>query len=217
MRLNDLFRPLKTKGTNNTVKISKNICLNGKINGNNNSINIGSVLTDTKVKIKLNIYGNNNNINIKSIDNCRRLNIDIGNFTGANNVTINIGERLICVETTILAYQSNVPITIGDDCLLSRCVSIRSGELPHVIYDRITGKDLDQSDGIFIGNNVWIGEGVYIMKNVTIQDHCVVGTAAVVTKRFTDCNVVIAGNPAKICKRNIVWAPTAASLNINYP
>ncbi len=43
------------------------------------------------------------------------------------------------------------------------------------------------------------------MKKVRIADNSVVGSASVVTKKFDEENVVIAGNPAKICRRNIMW------------
>ena len=43
------------------------------------------------------------------------------------------------------------------------------------------------------------------MKKVQIQDESIVGTASVVTRKFTETNVAIAGNPASICRKNISW------------
>ena len=37
------------------------------------------------------------------------------------------------------------------------------------------------------------------------MDECIVGAMSVVTKAFDEKHSVIAGNPAKICKRNILW------------
>lgn len=59
---------------------------------------------------------------------------------------------------------------------------------------------------MYIGNHVWIGEHCYILKNATISDNSVVGSMSVVTKRFDEENVVIAGNPAKIYRRNVMWS-----------
>ena len=126
-------------------------------------------------------------------------------MVGCNDVTIDIGEKFTCVDATILAYQNAVPIVIGDNCLFSKGVLIRSGELPHKIWDTITGVNLDNSDGIKIGNHVWIGENAYIMKKVQIQDESIVGTSSVVTRKFKETNVAIAGNPASICRKNISW------------
>ena len=43
------------------------------------------------------------------------------------------------------------------------------------------------------------------MKKVEIQDGSVVGANSVVTKKFNEPNIIIAGNPAKIIRRNILW------------
>ena len=52
---------------------------------------------------------------------------------------------------------------------------------------------------IIIGNNVWIGSRVVILKGVNIGDNTVVSAGSVVTKSFPS-NVIIAGAPAKIIK-----------------
>ena len=43
------------------------------------------------------------------------------------------------------------------------------------------------------------------MKKAQIQDESIIGVASVVTRKFTEKNVAIAGNPASICRRNISW------------
>lgn len=50
-----------------------------------------------------------------------------------------------------------------------------------------------------IGNNVWIGGKVIICPGVTIGDNVVIGAGAVVVKDVPS-NVVVAGNPAKIIR-----------------
>ena len=57
---------------------------------------------------------------------------------------------------------------------------------------------------ITIGENVWIGCRALILKGVTIGDGAVVAAGAVVTKDVP-ANCVVAGNPAKIIKENVVW------------
>lgn len=150
------------------------------------------------------IKGNNNNIIIENIFKSN-LSVDIGNYTGADNVNIKIGKNIRAVKLNILAHQSNVPITIGDNCLFSKNITIRSGELPHRIFDKDTKTNLDNSKGIIIGNHVWIGENSYILKRAAIPNNSIVGSASVVTKKFDEDNIVIAGNPAKICRKNIMW------------
>ena len=50
---------------------------------------------------------------------------------------------------------------------------------------------------ITIGNNVFIGANVVILRGVEIADNCIIGAGAVVTRSFTAPGTVLAGNPAK--------------------
>ena len=45
-----------------------------------------------------------------------------------------------------------------------------------------------------------------VLKNSEIKDNSVIGANAVVAKKFKEGNVIIAGNPAKILKKNINWS-----------
>ncbi|MDE7143260.1 MAG: hypothetical protein K2N76_00510, partial [Muribaculaceae bacterium] len=47
----------------------------------------------------------------------------------------------------------------------------------------------------------WIGGGAIICPGVTIGNRCVIGAGSVVTKNVPDDSVV-AGNPARIIRRN---------------
>ncbi|RKN44943.1 acyltransferase [Streptomyces hoynatensis] len=62
--------------------------------------------------------------------------------------------------------------------------------------DRPVHKQPIVSQGIEIGEDVWIGSHVVILDGVTIGAHCVVGAGAVVTKDLPAWSVV-AGNPAR--------------------
>ena len=53
---------------------------------------------------------------------------------------------------------------------------------------------------IIIEENVWLGEGVKVLKGVTIGKNSVIGAGSVVTKSIPD-NVIAAGNPCKIIKQ----------------
>ena len=44
------------------------------------------------------------------------------------------------------------------------------------------------------------------MKGVTVKDNCVIGSSSLVNNSFEESNVIIAGVPAKIIKRNIEWS-----------
>lgn len=50
-----------------------------------------------------------------------------------------------------------------------------------------------------IGDNVWLGVNVVILKGVTIGDNAVIGANSVVTKSIPP-NVIAAGNPCKVIR-----------------
>ncbi len=53
-----------------------------------------------------------------------------------------------------------------------------------------------------IGESMWLGFGAVIIDHISIGAHSVIGAGAVVTKDVPD-NVMVAGVPARIIKRNI--------------
>jgi acetyltransferase-like isoleucine patch superfamily enzyme len=52
------------------------------------------------------------------------------------------------------------------------------------------------SKPVIIGNNVWLGLNVVVLKGVEIGDNTVIGANSVVTKNIP-ANVIAAGNPCK--------------------
>ncbi len=59
---------------------------------------------------------------------------------------------------------------------------------------------LEYAAPIFIGNNVWLGDGAIVNPGVTIGDNTVIGSGSVVTKDIP-VNVAAVGNPCRVkCK-----------------
>ena len=75
----------------------------------------------------------------------------------------------------------------------------------HPIYDK-QGNIINRAYGIAIGNHVWLGCHVTVLKNVELADDIVVGAGSVVTKSFIRSGVIIAGVPAKTVKEDIQWS-----------
>lgn len=190
--------------TKNIVNIGNNVQIDGRIYGVGNIVDIDEAATPSTFKIT--IHGNNNKIRIGR-GMYKGLNVVVGSNVLADNTELVIGNHTSCEPNCeIFLYNSGNKCYIGTSVLMSRNIIIRCGELPHLIFDKKTGEWLDKSEGVFIGDRVWIGEFAYIGKRTTIPSGCVVGAMSVVTKRFTEENVAIAGNPAKIVKKDIYWA-----------
>lgn len=90
-------------------------------------------------------------------------------------------------------------IHIGKNCHIARGAVIRDydGHYIESLYYR-TAKP------VYIGDDVWIGYGAYILKGVTIGDGAVIAANSVVTKDVP-AHTIVAGNPAKIIRENINW------------
>ena len=56
-----------------------------------------------------------------------------------------------------------------------------------------------KSKPVFIRKNVWLGEGVKVLKGVTIGENSVIGAGSIVVKSIP-ANVIAAGNPCRIIK-----------------
>lgn len=93
-------------------------------------------------------------------------------------------------------------IHIGKNAHIAREASIRD-------YDGhyIESPSYRTAKPIYIGDNVWIGYRALIMKGVTIGEGSIIAANAVVTKDVPP-HCIVAGNPAKIIRRNIKWKST---------
>lgn len=156
---------------------------------------------DTRFNRMAMTLGNNVRVEIKkSIHILENVYISALRSTGGGVI---IGENFSCVDVQFLLNEEAL-ITIGNDCMVSSSVKLWGSD-GHSIIDLNTNSVYNQSRGITIGNHVWICDSSRILKNSFISDNSIVGNSAVVSGKFTESNVIIAGNPAKIIKRNIDW------------
>lgn len=195
--------------------------LNGnkrKINGDNNVISMNGAYLK---KVVVDITGNNNHITIgaNSRISCVKINIrgsghrlDIGEncILGAGSFwfqtrdcTIVIGNQTTFEEANVSALEPDATIQIGKDCMFSYDVHIRNGD-SHSIIDLATNKRINHGRDIFIGNHVWLGAHVNVLKGVHIGDNSVVGIRSVVTNDIPG-HCVAAGLPAKVKRSNTTW------------
>lgn len=192
---------------NNRIRIKANnhkkICgfmKNTKINicGTNNQLVVGNMSRHSNCRVT--IKGNNNKVIIG--DDCFITEGDF--FIEDDNGTICIGSDTTICGYTHMAVIEGEKISIGDNCLFSANITIRTGD-SHSIIACDSQKRINISKSVSIKDNVWIGNQVTILKGVEVSEHSVIGTGTLLTKTFLESNVILAGNPAKIIKRNIDW------------
>ena len=97
-------------------------------------------------------------------------------------------------------FGSSGGILIGNSVIIGQYVSFHSEE--HT-FDNLSINIKEQgvtSQGIVVGNNVWIGAKATILDGSNIGNNCVVAAGAVVKGVFPN-NCVIGGIPAKILKK----------------
>lgn len=102
-----------------------------------------------------------------------------------------------------LAACEGTSITIGDDCMFSHDIYVRTTD-SHPIYNK-EGMRINPAENIHIGNHVWIGMQSLILKGAVIPDGCVVGARSTVTKTNLKQQSIVVGTPAKIIRENVTW------------
>lgn len=89
-------------------------------------------------------------------------------------------------------------VSIGKNCAISWNCQIIDDD-----FHTVKGKET-HAKPIHIGDSVWIGTNVIILKGVQIGNNVIVAAGSVVTKDVPS-NCLVAGNPAIIIKSNVNW------------
>lgn len=174
-----------------------------KLRGKNNTIIVEEPYRFENSQIS--IKGENNTVSFQSTK-YKILNLTINQCISFNNRKINIGKDFSCIKVQIDSWGDDTTIDIGNDCQFSKNIYIRSSD-GHKIFNKNNLEDpINKSWGCSIGNHVWCGQSVHIGKNVRIADNTIIGEASIVTKSFNEEFTAIAGNPAKIIKKELSWS-----------
>ncbi|GEO04930.1 acetyltransferase [Adhaeribacter aerolatus] len=126
------------------------------------------------------------------------------------NFTIYSGARLVVNENARLVLGSGYinhglnlncfkSIEIGRDVAISENVTIRDSDNHGMKAAGYKG-----TLPIKIGDHVWIGMNVTILKGVTIGDGAIIAAGAVVNKNIP-ARCLAAGVPARVLKENVEW------------
>lgn len=193
-----LFNRNKITGRGKIIKQNA-LLLNSNIvfRGNGNVILLAPTSRIENYSIK--IYGNNNKISIGK--NC--LMKDGEFWIEDDNNEINVGAYTTIQGNTQLAAIEGCKIDIGEDCMFSSDIVVRTGDSHSIVNSE--NKRINKSEDVHIGNHCWVGHRAMIFKGTKINNNSIIGASAIVNKVFDQENTIIAGIPARVIKENVNW------------
>ncbi len=111
-----------------------------------------------------------------------------------------------------LHVNSGKKIIIGRDCMFSHDINVMSGD-GHTIFDVSSGRNINSDyenqpayrNSIVVGEHTWIGWGAFLLSGTNVGNGSVVGAKSIVKGQYPN-NCSIAGNPAKVVRKNIAWS-----------
>ena len=183
----------------------------------------GTIIKNPKIKnLTVSIWGKNSKVEIyepftvvkKCHISCKENSLvkihpfnvyrDTTIVAGRNNI-VEIGEYTTIKDANFFLVSSeNTKVILGKDCMLSYDITIRPND-GHTIYDINTRQVKNTPQDIIIGDHVWIGAKVVILKGAKIPSNSIIGACSLVNKVFLEENTIIAGIPAKIIEKEINW------------
>lgn len=120
-----------------------------------------------------------------------------------NNCVFSLGSNS---DTGVRSFfgigEDGVALTIGQDCMFSSDCRFYTTDFHSIVDDK--NDRVNSPNNIVIGDHVWLGSHVAILKNTFLEGNNIVGTGSVVKGQFIK-NTVIAGNPARIIKKDTNW------------
>jgi len=166
-----------------------------------------------KISIKGNItvsgWGNDNSHSSLSCSYGGRLEI-LGDFeigpgvhiTVFNDAILKIGGSLHSTGSGITCNSRIMVekyIEIGADVIMAWNVFISDSDWHDV-------KGSVRSEPVYIGDHVWLGHDVSVLKGSIIPSGCIVGAKSLVTKKKFPNNALLAGAPAIVRRTEVEWS-----------
>lgn len=137
------------------------------------------------------------------------LDVDAFDVYAGSRINVNAGAKLslgggyLNHDCVIDCFDS---ISIGHHVVISERVVLRDSD-NHTIKDieAISSDESAVTAPIVIGDHVWIGMNVIVLKGVTIGEGAIVAAGSVVNKDVPS-HCLVAGVPAKVVKTDVSWS-----------
>lgn len=144
------------------------------------------------------IRGNDNSLVIEK-DVCL-FNVRL-KISGCGNI-VRVGKGSRLGGGNIICAGRSTQISIGEGCMLAEGLDVWNTDTHSIIQK---GKVINTPQSITIGNGVWTGKDVAILKGVTVGDGAIIGMRAIVT-HDVEPRSLNAGCPAVKIKEDVSWS-----------
>lgn len=124
--------------------------------------------------------------------------------------SVRLGRNVSSTGAVTITAAEGASVDVGNDVMFSSRNEIRADDA-HPIFDVRTGKRVNESRSIVIGDHVWFAGGSSVLGGSTIGSGSVMGFNALVIGTIPN-NVIAAGTPAKVVRRDIAWERPHLSL-----
>ena len=121
-------------------------------------------------------------------------------ISGSGN-TVHIGKGSSFGGGNIICGGKSTQITIGENCMLAEGLDLWNTDTHSIIQN---GEIFNAARSVSIGDNVWTGKDVAILKGITVGDGAVIGMRAVVT-HDVEPRSLNAGCPSRKIKDGVSW------------
>lgn len=188
---------LRMSGRGHNVKLGATLCTRTTIciQGRDNVLTVGDGgrLDDLKIIMQ------GDSLRVHIGDGCwLRGKIKVEDH--GSSVSVKAGTTM---ENAYLGAYEGTSISIGENCMFSDQVGLRSGDM-HSILDAQTGHRLNPCQSITVEPQVWLCRGVTVLKGCRIGAGSVVGGFSVVTSSLPP-GVLAVGSPAVVIREQIRW------------
>ncbi|HET8573283.1 MAG TPA: hypothetical protein VFL76_05365 [Edaphocola sp.] len=148
-----------------------------------------SVVIDCYAKEKI-TFGDSVKIGANSI-------ISVTSHLSKYGIGLKIGNHSSIGEYSYIGSSGG--IEIGNDVIMGQFISFHSENHYFSDKNKLIREQGVYSQGIKLGNNIWVGAKVTFLDGCAVSDNSIVASGAVVKGSFPP-NVIIGGVPAKIIK-----------------
>jgi acetyltransferase-like isoleucine patch superfamily enzyme len=209
---------LVLRGSENLIDVGPNVRVHGfrvdvkaecdfghELMADRNTLIIGRGACLGNVTVSL--FGSDNRADLGSgVHVQKRLELLFSGYAG----TIRVGAATSFQSAVLGTGEFGSTLSIGMDSMFGDGFLAMTSDR-HAVFEDSTNERLNPAADIEIGDHVWAGTEVWILKGVRIRPGCVIAARSVVTKTVVDAQgkpvekAVLAGHPARAKRVGITW------------